>query len=58
MLHQVLLIQYEGDYDAAEAFIQRWNYWEDILHGRLARQIRDGSSATRTLVRYAILDDD
>ncbi len=57
MLQQVLLIQYEGDYDAAEAFIQRWNYWEDILHGRLARQIRDGSSAQRILVRYAILGE-
>ncbi len=58
MLAQVLLIQYEGDYDTAEAFIRRWNYWEDILHGRLARQIRDGSSAQRTLVRYGILGDE
>ncbi|MEM1173370.1 MAG: NUDIX hydrolase [Pseudomonadota bacterium] len=57
MLEQVLLIQYEGDDDAARAFVQRWNYWEDILHGRLARQIREQSSAQRTLVRYGILDD-
>ena len=57
MLEQVLLIQYEGDYEAAKAFVQRWNYWEDILHGRLARQIREGTSAQRTLVRYGILDD-
>ncbi|MEM9688045.1 MAG: NUDIX hydrolase [Pseudomonadota bacterium] len=58
MLEQVLLIQYEGNYDAALAFIQRWNYWEDMLHGRLARQIRDGTTARQVRVRYAILGDE
>ncbi|MDJ0919147.1 MAG: hypothetical protein QNJ05_15420 [Woeseiaceae bacterium] len=54
-LEQVLHIQFDGDYAAADAFVTRWNYWEDKLHGRLAETINASSDYRYSMVRYGIL---
>jgi hypothetical protein len=55
LLGEVLHLQYAGDYEATKAFVERWNYWDDRVHGRLAELMREQASYRGTLVRYAIL---
>jgi hypothetical protein len=57
MLEQVLQIQYSGDYEMAGQFISRWNYWDEKLHGELARKMRESGAYRRTIVRYHALGD-
>lgn len=57
LLREVLNIQHSGDYALADAFVTRWNYWNETLHGGLAQRINDSGSFRRTLVRYAVLED-
>ena len=57
LLAEVLQIQYAGDYGLTDAFVQRWNYWDDNLHGNLAQRMLDTSAFRRTLVRYNALSD-
>jgi hypothetical protein len=57
MLEQVLQIHYSGDYALAREFIERWNYWDEHLHGRLAERIRAAGIYRRTMVRYNALGD-
>ena len=55
LLGEVLHLQYAGDYAATKAFVERWNYWDDRVHGRLAELMRDQLKYRGTMVRYAIL---
>ena len=55
LLREVLQLQYAGDYEATKAFVERWTYWDDRVHGRLAELMREQVSYRGTLVRYAIL---
>jgi hypothetical protein len=57
LLRQVLHIQYAGDREQAFEFVQRWNYWDETLHGGLAQRMRDTNAYRRTLVRYEALQD-
>ena len=57
LLEQVLQIQYSGDQELAAEFIARWNYWDDLLHGRYAEKIREAQQYRRSIVRYAALQD-
>jgi hypothetical protein len=57
LLAEVLQLQYAGDYELARAFVERWNYWEDAVHGKLAERMREGAGYRATMVRYAILED-
>jgi hypothetical protein len=57
LLGDVLHLQYAGDYAMVRAFVERWNYWDDRVHGRLAELIREQVSYRGTLVRYAILEE-
>ena len=57
LLSEVLHLQYAGDYEMTRAFAERWNYWDDRVHGRLAELIREQASYRGTLVRYAILEN-
>lgn len=57
LLDEVLHLQYAGDYAMVAAFVERWNYWDDRVHGRLAELIREQASYRGTLVRYAILEN-
>jgi hypothetical protein len=56
LLSEVLHLQYAGDYDMVKAFVERWNYWDDRVHGRLAGLMREQAGYRGTLVRYAILE--
>ena len=55
-LNQVLHVQFDGDYEEAESFVTRWNYWEDKLHGQLAKNIDANSDYQYSMVRYRALD--
>lgn len=57
MLRQVLQVQYSGDYELANEFVSRWNYWDPSLHGQLAERIEASGSYRRTMVRYKALAD-
>lgn len=57
MLEQVLQIHYGGDYVQAREFIERWNYWDELLHGGLAEQMKAAGIYRRTMVRYNALGD-
>ena len=55
MLGEVLQVQYTGDRKFAGDFIARWNYWDDLLHGKLAERMRQSGAFRRTTVRYRAL---
>jgi hypothetical protein len=55
LLADVLQLQYAGDYELARAFIERWSYWDEMVHGRLAKRMQQGARYRNTMVRYAIL---
>ncbi len=57
LLEQVLQVQYSGDYELASQFIARWNYWDELLHGRLATQMQESGIYRRSLVLYHALGD-
>jgi hypothetical protein len=57
LLGEVLHLQYAGDYDTAKAFVERWNYWDDRVHGRLARLMQEQARYRGTMVRYSILEE-
>ena len=57
LLDEVLHLQYGGDYEQAKAFVERWNYWDDMVHGKLAERMQQSTSYRSTMVRYAILED-
>ena len=57
LLGEVLQLQYAGDYDLAKAFVERWNYWDEMVHGRLAERMQAEAKYRSTMVRYAILED-
>ena len=57
LLAGVLQLQYAGDYELARAFVERWNYWDEKVHGRLAERMREGARYRNTMVRYAILEN-
>ena len=58
LLRQVLQTQYAGDRVQAQAFVQRWNYWNDDLHGSLAERMLGTDAYRRTMVRYKALSDE
>jgi hypothetical protein len=57
MLALVLQQQRSGDEELAGEFVERWNYWDELLHGRLAALIRENAGYQRTLVRYSALQN-
>ena len=56
LLARVLELQRSGDRESAIEFVNRWNYWNESLHGELAFVMRQQMDYRRTLVRYAALD--
>ena len=52
LLAEVLRLQYAGDYAAAIEFIERFDEWDDALHGPIAARIRAAGGFRYTLVRY------
>ncbi len=57
LLRQVLEIQRSGDRALARDFVNRWNYWDERLHGEVAADMRESMKYRRSIVKYAALGD-
>ena len=57
MLREVLALQYEGDKEAADAFIEKYTSWKKEPHERLAKAMKKAETHRYTLVRYAALGE-
>ena len=57
LLREVLAIQYNGDRNAANAFVTRWTQWRPNLHEAIAQRMRQAERTRFSLVTYAALDD-
>jgi hypothetical protein len=57
LLQQVLQLQYAGDYKLAKQFVERWNYWEEGLHGKFAERMLATDASRYTLVRFEALQE-
>jgi len=57
MLRQVLAIQYEGDLEKCNAFIDKYTSWDENLHGVLAESMRASEVYRYSYVTYEILAD-
>ena len=57
LLTAVLDIQYQGDKDASNRFIEQYTKWDDNLHGAIAKNIRDQQTYRFRLFRYGALGE-
>jgi hypothetical protein len=57
MLREVLELQYQGNKDAADAFIDRYATWNEELQGKIARSMKDAETYRYALVRYGALGE-
>jgi hypothetical protein len=53
----VLAIQDAGDPARSDAFIKKWSTWDEALHGRVAKTMRDNQRYRNRLVTYAALGE-
>lgn len=58
LLAEVLDLQYQGDRDAAEAFVERWTEWDEARHGAVAQRMRDAEEHRYRLVTYEALGEE
>ena len=56
LLREVLAIQDAGDPKRSDAFIMQWSKWDEGLHGRIAKAMRDQQKVRYRLFTYAALD--
>jgi hypothetical protein len=56
MLREVLALQYAGDSEAAEAFVEEYTTWSDDLHEVLARSMKQSEAYRYAYVTYGILE--
>jgi hypothetical protein len=56
LLREVLAIQDAGDPARSDAFIRKWSAWEEQVHGRIAKAMRDKQNYRHRLLTYAELD--
>ena len=57
LLREVLAVQDAGDAKRAAAFVDRWDNWDDKLHGRIAASIRGQQRYRYRLFKYAALGE-
>ena len=57
LLREVLAIQDAGDPKRSDAFIKRWSNWDEALHGRIAKAMRDQQKYRYRLFKYAALGE-
>lgn len=57
MLRDVLKLQYDGDKQAADRFIDKYAVWDEDLHGRIAQSMKDSEVYRYAIVRYAALGE-
>jgi hypothetical protein len=57
LLKAVLNLQYQGDRDAANQFIDRWVDWDENLHGKLGNRMKHAEGSRFRLVTYEALGE-
>ncbi len=57
LLTAVIDIQYQGDRDAANAFVEQWTVWDEDRHGAVAKAMRDAEEYRYRLVTYHALGE-
>ncbi len=57
LLREVLAVQDAGDPKRAAAFVDRWDNWDEALHGRIAKAMRDRQKYRYRLFTYAALGE-
>jgi hypothetical protein len=56
LLREVLANQDAGDPKRSDAFIKQWSRWDENLHGRVAKAMRDQQKYRFRLFTYAAID--
>ncbi|WP_416876834.1 zincin-like metallopeptidase domain-containing protein [Litorimonas sp.] len=57
LLKLVLNLQYQGDRDAANAFVDKWTNWDEELHGQIGDLMKAAPGANYRLVTYEALGE-
>ena len=57
LLKLVLNLQYQGDRDAANAFVEKWTNWDAELHGQIGDLMKAAPGANYRLVTYEALGE-
>lgn len=57
LLAAVIDLQYQGDREAASAFVERWTAWDEDRHGAVAKAMRDAEEYRFRLVTYKALGE-
>jgi hypothetical protein len=57
LLREVIAIQDAGDPARSDAFIKRWSSWDEALHGRIAKAMRDQQRYRYRLFTYGPLGE-
>ncbi|MEP3889660.1 MAG: NUDIX hydrolase [Hellea sp.] len=57
LLTEVLDLQYQGDRDTANAFIDKWTSWDEDMHGVIAAAMKDAEGARYRYVTYEALGE-
>ena len=55
LLAEVMNLQYQGDYENANAFVVQWTNWDDDLHGILAQKMKGAEQYRFRFVSYEVL---
>jgi len=57
LLRVVLDLQYQGDRDAANAFVDKWTRWDEDMHGVIAANMKAAEGARYRFVTYEALGE-
>jgi hypothetical protein len=57
LLKEVLAIQDAGDPARSDAFVKRWSNWDENVHGRIAKAMRDTQRYRYRLFTYAAMGE-
>lgn len=56
LLSEILALQYAGDRDTANAFVDQWTQWDDAVHGVIAEKMKAAEGSRFRLVTYEALE--
>lgn len=57
LLAEVLDLQYQGNREKANAFVESWTSWDEELHGVIATAMKDAETSRFRLVRYQVFGE-
>jgi hypothetical protein len=57
LLAEVIDLQYQGDRDATNAFVDKWTNWDDSLHGTIGAAMKAEEGSRYRLVTYEALGE-